>query len=406
MLDAHSKEIVKATAPVLKEHSHEIGRHFYKLLFTRVPALYNLFNQTNQKTGQQQDALAYAVYAAGEHIDNLDAIKPLVRRVAEKHRALGVQAEQYPIVGETLLQAVKEVLGDTATDDILKAWGNAYNYIADIFISIEQDLYAETKEKTGGWIDYRDFRVDKKVKESDIITSFYLKPADGQPIAAYEAGQYLTIRADIEGETYSHVRHYSLSDISGKDYYRISVKREEGNGNAPEGIVSNYLHNVVEEGDVLPVAAPAGDFRIENEELPLVLISGGIGLTPMVSMLKEAVEEKPHRPVAFIHGTVNSETHALREEVEQLAADHEGVTAFFCYEAPTDKDRKKENYDKEGFIELPWLKSVLPNNQADFYFCGSVPFTKVINEILKEWGVPAEHSHFEVFNPVSILEEA
>lgn len=406
MLDERTKEIVKSTAPVLKKHSSEIGRHFYKLLFARVPELNNIFNQTNQKRGLQQEALAYAVYAAGEHIDNLDAIKPLVTRVAEKHRALGVQADHYPIVGKTLLQAVKDVLGNAATEEVLDAWGNAYGYIADIFISIEKELYDETEEKTGGWIDYRNFRVDKKVKESDVITSFYLKPVDEKPIADYQAGQYLTIKADIEGETYSHVRHYSLSDAPGKDYYRISVKRENGTDETPKGIVSNYLHQDVKEGDVLPVAAPAGNFTIVNEDLPVVLLSGGIGITPMVSMLKQIVEKQPHQPVVFIHGTVNGETHALRKEVDKLAVEHDSVTSYVCYESPTKKDRKAENFDKEGFIDLPWLKSILPNNQADFYFCGGLLFTKVMNEVLKEWNVPSERSHFEVFNPVSILEEA
>ncbi|MDC3413512.1 NO-inducible flavohemoprotein [Aquibacillus sp. 3ASR75-11] len=406
MISSKALKIVQSTAPVLKENSKQIGTHFYELLFSKVPSLYNIFNQTNQKRGLQQEALAYAVYAAGENINNLAAIKPVVMRVAEKHRALGVKADQYPVVGETLLQAVKDVLGDAATDEVIEAWGEAYNYIADIFINIEQELYEETNQKQGGWTGFRDFFVDKKVKESNQITSFYLKPKDGNAIASYQAGQYITLKAEIEGERYTHMRHYSLSDAPGKAYYRISVKREDPQENAPAGIVSNYLHKDVEEGSVLSVSAPAGDFVIADERQPIVLLSGGIGLTPMVSMLNTLVESQPNRSITFIHATINSETHAMREHVAQLEAENDNVNSFVCYESPTTEDRDARNYDKEGLIDLDWLKSILPNNQADFYFCGGIPFTKAINQALKEWGVPKERSHFEVFNPVSILEEA
>ena len=121
MLDSKTIEIVQSTAPVLKQHSEQIGKKFYELLFAKAPDLYNLFNQTNQKRGLQQEALGYAVYAAGEHITNLDAIMPVITRVTQKHRAIGVKPEQYPLVGETLLEAVKEVLGSAATDDIIGA---------------------------------------------------------------------------------------------------------------------------------------------------------------------------------------------------------------------------------------------------------------------------------------------
>lgn len=216
--------------------------------------------------------------------------------------------------------------------------------------NIEKDLYEQTEQQNGGWIDYRDFKVDKKVKESDVITSFYLKPVDEKPIATYKAGQYLTIRADIEGETYSHVRHISWSDEPDKDYYRISVKREDGNEGAPVGIVSNYLHRDVKEREVLPVAAPAGGFTLESEDIPLVLLSGGIGLTPMISILKEVVQKQPNRSVVFIHGTINGDTHAMRDEVEKIAAPYESVTSYVCYEVQTKKERKTENYDKEEFM--------------------------------------------------------
>ncbi len=405
MLDTKTIEVVKSTAPVLQEHSQEIGERFYELLFSRVPDLYNMFNQTNQKRGIQQGALAYGVYLAGANIDNLEEIQSMVERVTEKHRALGVHPDQYPIVGETLLQAVKDVLGDAATDEVIRAWEEAYQAIADIFIDIEDKLYQETEEQPGGWIGNRSFYVDKKVKESEVITSFYLKPEDGTTIPPYQAGQYLTLQADIEGEKYSHMRHYSLSDAPNEEYYRISVKREDPQNGAPAGIVSNYLHNQVSEGDSLKVAAPAGDFTVSTEKKPIVLLSGGVGITPIMSMFNTLVETDADREITFIHAAANSEVHAMKDHVEALATEYPNVSSFVCYSEPTEQDRAENRFDKEGLIDLDWLQTVLSDSEKDFYFCGPLPFLKAINQALKDWGVPEEYRTFELFSPMSTLEE-
>ena len=400
MLDERTIEIVKSTAPVLQENSQEIGERFYELLFSRVPDLYNLFNQTNQKLGIQQGALAYSVYLAGANIDNFEAIESMVERVTEKHVALGVQPEQYPIVGETLLDAVKEVLGDAATDDVIAAWNNAYQVIADVFIDIEAKLYDQTEQQPGGWVGQRSFYVEQKVQESETITSFYLKPVDGRAIPSYQPGQYLTIQADIKGENYYHMRHYTLSDAPNQDYYRISVKREDSQNGEPTGIVSNYLHNEVAEGDALSIIAPAGDFRIKTEKPPIVLMSGGVGITPMISMLNTMIETNPEREITFIHANENSRTHPMREHVEKLSQQHSNLTSLVCYANPLEND----HYNKKGFVDLDWLKRVLSDNGKDFYFCGPVPFLTVVNTALKEWGVPEERRNYEVFSPISTIE--
>ncbi|MFC4620023.1 NO-inducible flavohemoprotein [Camelliibacillus cellulosilyticus] len=406
MLDSKTLDIVKSTAPVLKEHSKEIGMRFYHLLFAKAPELYNIFNQTNQKRGMQQEALAYAVYAAGENIDHLDAIKPLVMRIAEKHRALGVKPEQYPVVGDTLLQAVKDVLGDAATDDVIQAWAAAYHEIAEAFIDIEKELYKEAEEVPGGWAGFREFIVDQKIPETDFVTSFYLKPKDGGTLSTYQAGQYLTLKATIPGETYTHMRHYSLSDAPGKDYYRISVKREDARGDAPAGIVSNFLHNHIQVGDVLSFAAPAGDFTLSNGQNPVVLISGGIGLTPVMSMLETLARDQPERSVTYIHATLNSANHAMKKRVDVLVEKNDNIKRYTCYEKPSAEDLAAHHYDKEGYIDQHWLANLLPPNQeADIYFCGPIPFMTAVNNALKGLGIPKERSHYEVFNPISILEE-
>lgn len=404
VLDQRTIEIIKSTVPVLEKHGETITTRFYQLMFGNHPELLNIFNHANQKQGRQQKALAGTVYAAAMYIDNLEVILPVVKQIAQKHRSLGIKPEHYPIVGKHLLLAIKDVLGNAATDEIIDAWAQAYNVIADAFISLEAELYHETENQNGGWEGFRNFFVDRKVVESEVITSFYLKPEDNKGIAEFTPGQYISIKLEIAGEKFTHIRQYSLSDAPSKDYYRISVKREAGTAN-PDGMVSNFLHDGVNQGDILKVSAPAGDFVLDTEKnTPVVLLSGGVGLTPMMSMLKTVVEVQPERKVTFVHATANGNVHALRDEVEEVS-NLENVTSYFFYDSPTDEDRKNDRFDIEGYVTLNWLKEKITIKDADFYFCGPVPFMKAINLSLKELGVNEERIHFEFFGPMGNLEE-
>jgi nitric oxide dioxygenase len=404
LLDKKTIEIVKSTVPVLEKHGEAITTRFYQLMFGNHPELLNIFNHANQKQNRQQKALAGAVYAAAMYIDNLEAILPVVKQIAQKHRSLDIKPEHYPIVGKHLLLAIKDVLGEAATDEIMDAWRKAYSEIANAFISVEAEMYAEATSQKGGWDGFRSFVVDRKVKESDVITSFYLKPEDAQEIAHFLPGQYISIKLEIEGEEYTQIRQYSLSDAPGEDYYRISVKRE-ADTSKPDGIVSNYLHDMVEEGANLKVSAPAGDFVLDtNRHTPVVLLSGGVGLTPMISMLKTVVEIQPERTVTFIHASQNSNVHAFREEVEALSA-LENVNSFVFYDSPTAEDRLNNRFDVEGYVTRGWLEKNISVKNTDFYFCGPIPFMKAINRSLKDLGVREEQIHFEFFGPKDSLEE-
>ncbi|WP_042463809.1 NO-inducible flavohemoprotein [Neobacillus dielmonensis] len=404
MLDQKTIEIIKSTVPVLEKHGEAITTKFYQLMFSNHPELLNIFNHVNQKQGRQQRALAGAVYAAAKYIDNLEVIIPVVQQINHKHRSLGIKPEHYPIVGKYLLMAIKEVLGEAATDEIIQAWEQAYGLIADVFISLEAEMYDEAKNQPGGWEGFRSFVVDRKVKESEVITSFYLKPVDQKEIAGFKPGQYISIKLEIPEEKFTHIRQYSLSDASGKNHYRISVKKEAGTQN-PDGVVSNYLHEHINEGDTLNVSAPAGDFVLDTEKTsPLVLLSGGVGLTPMMSMLKTVVNLQPTREVTFIHAAANSKVHALRGEVEELTILN-NVKSYVFYDSPTEEDRKNQSYDIEGYVTKEWLQNNLSVNEAEFYFCGPVPFMKAMNRSLKELGVNEDRIHFEFFGPKGNLDE-
>ncbi|SFP75388.1 NO-inducible flavohemoprotein [Salibacterium halotolerans] len=403
LLKESTMETVKATVPVLRERGPEITEHFYKRMFEQHPELLHIFNQTNQASGRQPKALAGTVLAAAENIDQLETILPVVREIAHKHRSLQVKPEHYPIVGENLLAAMKEVLGKAATDDIMAAWEEAYNVIADVFISVEKGMYQEAAGQRGGWEGFRTFTVAQKVKESDVITSFYLKPLDEGALPSFYPGQYVTVKADIPGEEYLHLRQYSMSDAPGQDHFRVSVKREDGTDTLPGGMVSTYLHHQVEEGDVLELTAPAGDFWLQEGTRPVVLISGGIGLTPLMSIFHTLVS-RGSRPVTFIQTARSRCLHAMHTRTSKTADACDHVSYHVCYDTWTEEDERDPYIQKEGRLDAEWLRSIVPNEEADYYFCGPVPFLRAVNQLLRdELNIPKERRHFEFFGPAAEL---
>ncbi|MGQ8871718.1 NO-inducible flavohemoprotein [Paenibacillus sp. TSA_86.1] len=407
MLSQQTIDVIKSTVPVLEVHGEAITRHFYQTMFAAHPELLNIFNHANQKQGRQQAALANMVYTAALHIDNLAAILPAVRQVAHKHRSLGIVPEQYSIVGTYLLQAIKDVLGDAATDEILTAWGDAYQVIADAFIGIEQDMYSEAANQTGGWDGFRNFKVAKKVQESEVITSFYLMPEDDQSIASYQPGQYISIRIQPHGQEFTQIRQYTLSDAPGKPYYRISVKRELGGQGRPGGVISNYLHDHITEGSMVEISAPAGDFTLDMEDQrPVVLLSGGVGLTPMISMLNTLIESANQRPITFLHASPNGISHAFRDHVDQLTQEYSHLKAYYCYTAPVDSDRENKLIYKQGYMDAAWLREVIQEPDANYYLCGSVAFMRSVYAELLSIGVAEDRIHYEFFGPKASLAPA
>lgn len=393
ILSKQARDIVKSTAPVLAEHGTTITTVFYKNLFEAHPELLNVFNHANQAQGRQQAALANAVYAAAVHIDNLENILPAVVQIAHKHVSLGIKPEHYPIVGEFLLKAIKEVLGDAATDEILTAWEAAYGVIADAFIGVEDSMYKEAREQDNGWNFFKPFTVVRKVQESGSITSFYLKPADGSNVPDYKPGQYISVRVLIPGEKYTMIRQYSLSQAPKPDEFRISVKREETND--PNGVVSVYLHNGVNEGDTVEVSAPAGEFLLDTSlTTPVAFISGGVGITPMMSMLETVANVTPDRPVVFLHSARNESLAAFGKDIEKHAAALSNV-----------KTRTFFSGGPDGVITGEILKSYI-DVTGEAYVCGPVPFMEAMIGELRKLGMTEAQIHYEFFGPALQLSNA
>jgi len=188
------KDLIKATVPILKEQGVLLTTHFYNRMFTHNPELKNMFNMDNQQNKKQQTALAMAVLAYAENIENPAVLMPAVDSIGQKHTSLDIRPEHYAIVGKHLIASISEVLGQGATPAILDAWAAAYMQLAAIMTGHEQNLYDNQIKKQGGWTGWRPFIVKDKVRESDEITSFYLYPADAGPVADFTPGQYISVR--------------------------------------------------------------------------------------------------------------------------------------------------------------------------------------------------------------------
>lgn len=393
MLSAEHRAIVKATVPLLESGGEALTTHFYNMLINEHPEVRPMFNQAHQASGSQQRALANGVLMYARHIDQLEQLGGLVSQIINKHVALNIQPEHYPIVGQCLLRSIREVLGaEIATDAVIEAWAAAYQQLADILIGLEEKIYAEREAAPGGWRGTRLFRVVRKERESDEITSFYLRPDDNGELLSFHPGQYIGVRLHIDGEEVR--RNYSLSSMANGREYRISVKRE------PNGKVSNHLHAHVNENDALELYAPAGDFKLEHNDKPLVLISGGVGITPTLAMLQAALVTA--RPVHFIHAARHGGVHAFREAIDKLAARHPQLKRFYCYEQRRTEDAEAHGI---GYIDETHLNEWLPKTRdVDVYFLGPVAFMKAIKKHLKAIGVPESQSHYEFFGPAAALE--
>jgi len=250
------------------------------------------------------------------------------------------------------------------------------------------------------WIGFRKFRVSKVVDECDGVKSFHLRPHDRKPIPDFAPGQFLTFQLDIPGTPGKTVRCYSLSDRHRHDHYRVTIKK------VPDGLASGYFHDQVREGDILDVKAPHGGFTLDvSKDTPVVLIAGGVGITPVFSMLKEVVVACPTRPVRLFYGVRNSREHIMKEELENIARDCSKVDVTVCYSSPLAEDTEGRDFHHSGRVSLDLLKEKLGTNNFDFYICGPAPMMTSMVEGLLDWGAPKDHVHKEAFGAASVRRE-
>ena len=370
MLTNEEKDLVKATVPLLKEHGSEITSTFYQRMFENHDELLNMFNQTNQKFGDQPKALANTVLAAAEHIDNLEAIVPAVIGIGHKHRALNVKKEHYPIVGKYLLIGIKEVLGDVATDDIINAWAKYYNQIAQIFIDVEEKMYEEA-----AWDGFKSFTVKEKEYLTDDVIRFTVDNDEALPEII--PGQYITVKVKPNDYPYEALRHYSICSINTANGLQFAVKREGEKNEA--GVVSHYLFDELNEGDIIELSAPAGDFLLDHSDEKLLFIAGGVGLTPIMSMVESAV--KHNKDIDLIISTTDETTLPFKEELKSLK---ENVNINIRY---TKDDGYLTANDISGYDDY------------SIYISGSLAFNQAMINASLDNGYDMNKVHYEAFGP-------
>jgi hypothetical protein len=271
------------------------------------------------------------------------------------------------------------------------------------------------------WDGFREFLVKRRVIEDDArsVCSFYLVPTDGQPLPVFMPGQFLTFRLQLEDpvrhEPRTVVRCYSLSDRPNPDYYRVSIKRApppaEPPG-VPAGLSSNFFHDRVQEGARLMVKAPSGHFHLMMDEpLPIVLVGGGIGITPMLSILNTVMFSilssvmfcGTSREVWLYYGVRNGAEHVMKEYLESLQKAHPNFHLHVCYSSPTEGDVEGVDYHHRGWIDLQLLRSTLKLVHYQFYVCGPRQMMETLVPALEEWGVATDDIHYESFGPASLI---
>jgi nitric oxide dioxygenase len=386
MISAASRPYIDASVPVLREHGVAITTAFYRNVFAELPALTNLFNMGNQANGAQQQSLASAVFAYAANINNPGALGPVVNRIVHKHVSVGIRAEHYPIVGRHLLGAIAEVLGAAATPELLAAWDEAYNALAKVFIGAERELYAGAGIEPG---QVRAMRVTEVTQQGEDVIAIRMVPADGGELPPFKPGQYLSVTVEL-GEGRTQIRQYSLSDAYDGKSMRISVKRENSTGWVPAGAVSNWIHQNVKAGSVLQVSPPFGDFLPDTESSePLVLLSAGVGITPMIAALRRIAKVDRQRYVLFAHAASSAARHAHLADIEALQAVMPNLRVVNFYE------------NEQGRMDIARLPH-WSRGETDVYLCGPLPFMQQQWRALVASGAPVTRLHREVFGPEAL----
>jgi ferredoxin-NADP reductase len=256
------------------------------------------------------------------------------------------------------------------------------------------------------WNGWRKFEVARKVIECEGVASFYLAPHDKRPLPPFKPGQYITFQNNIPGQGKPVIRCYSLSDSPRTDYYRVTIKKTlppPGAGDGKPGLVSSYFYDTVREGDILDVKAPGGHFFLDlAEPRPAVLISGGVGITPMMSMLRAIIDSGAKTEVWLFFGVRGGADHIFKEDLQQAAAQHENLRLYVCYSRPEKTDVMGRDYHHDGRVSVDLLKQLLPSNNYDYFLCGPGPLMNSMTAGLAAWGVPENDIHYEAFGPATV----
>ena len=399
MLSTKSADVVKATLPVIGAAIGDITPVFYQRLFAAHPELErDLFNRGNQAQGDQQSALAGAIAAYATLLvaeDGRDPVEVLAR-IAHKHASLGITEDQYPIVHEHLFAAIVEVLGEAVTPEVAAAWDEVYWHMAGALVTIEKRLYADSGVADGDV--WRTLVLRRRLQESPDTVSFVLGTPDGSPLPDARPGQYVSLQVTLPDGA-QQIRQYSLTGSQEPSEWAISVKAVPGSHTddgtvIPAGEVSNFLHQNLFEGDAIRVSAPFGDLVLEDSDEPLVLISAGIGITPIIAILHYLAGTGSTREVLVLHADRSPARHAHRQELKELVEALPTASLHRWYEDLG--VRPTRDVLRAGRVDLATVD--FPTD-AQVYLCGPLPFMESVRTDLIDQNVSDADIHYEVFGP-------
>lgn len=256
------------------------------------------------------------------------------------------------------------------------------------------------------WLSYRKFAVQSVVEESESAKSFILVPLDGAPLAPSSPGQHLPLRLHIAGQPRPVIRCYTLSDCFRETHYRLTIKKElppANQANIPSGLSSTYFHEVLRVGEVIEAKAPSGKFYIDlNQMHPIVMLAGGIGVTPMISMINALCQAGSNRVVYFIFALRHGGDHVFKEHLRSVTTHSPNIRMHVLYENPRPQDVLDIDYHRIGRVDGPLLREILPQLDLEYYVCGPSGMMKAISEILLNERVPQEKIKTESFGPSSL----
>jgi nitric oxide dioxygenase len=394
MLSDLSRPIVQATLPVVGDNIQQIAERFYGHMFGNHPELLDgTFNRGNQAEGTQQQALAGSVAAFASALVNTPDRPPehLLSRIAHKHASLGIRPDQYQIVYDNLMWAIGDVLGAAVTADVAAAWGEVYWLMANALVNQERGLYsARGVRPETVW---RQWEVEKKIKETDDVVTFVMKRIDDRLVKTSLPGQYVTVQMPMP-DGVRQPRQYSLTRADDGEHRQFSVKRVRGNGKPP-GEVSTQLHDSVNVGDVLTMSLPYGDVVLDDSGRPVVFASAGIGISPMAGMLSHLVTAGSGLQIVLLHADLNESSFAMRQQVVDDIGAMRNSSIYVWYEQGADSTLPV-NGVFAGVMDLSHVD--LPE-EGTYYLCGPLPFMQAVRSALIERGVAAPDIQYEVFGP-------
>lgn len=408
-LTYHEMRLVKSTIASLRDQGERITTIMYSRMLRDHPELNNMFNTVNQSNHRQPRALTSVILTFANAINyDISELIPKLERMCNRHCSLGISPEHYTIVGKYLIDSFAEVLGPSMTAETKIAWGKAYWILAKMLIGREKQLYTAF----GPWKGWKPFRITKKESETDDIVSFYLEPQDKQPLPVFFPGQYISVQLSLPQVGYMQSRQFSLSDAPHKDYYRITVKKESGGQKPdsssdsdamyPPGLMTNFLIDRLDPGDVIDVTHPAGEFFLDtnnDSSVPLVLISAGVGVAPMVSILNAVMDLQPMREISWIHGARSMIP--FYNHIRDVKRKMPNMRTNIFKTHLANGDLAGVNFDYDFRVDLAKVDRedlFLNHRGTEYYLCGPEQFMVEMADYLKMQGVEFRQVKLELFS--------